>query len=397
MLSRRRRYAIWALIIVASLIALGASVATWANRQMLDNSSWKHASAKLIEDPQIRSALSIYLVDQLYTSVDVAAGLQQRLPSNLQPLAGPLAGALRQPATNAVDRLLDAPRVQKLFVDASSVAQQKLVKVLEDDTGFGITTGAGVVTLDLGQLVGELGSELGLPPAALAKIPADAGVITVMRSDQLGAAQNGVRLIEVLSVWLLVLVLGLFALAVYLAHGRRRSVLRNIGWAFVLVGLLTLLARRVTGNYAIDALTMPEYEDESRRAWLITSEILGQIGWAMVLYGLVAMLGAVLAGPTRAGVALRSRIAPVLNARPGVAWATVAGAYLLLVLWGGTHALRTAWGVVLLGALIAGGVVALRRETLREFPTVGANGTGAPDAVRVSEAAVAPAPVSKEV
>ena len=42
----------------------------------------------------------------------------------------------------------------------------------------------------------------------------------------------------------------------------------------------------------------------------------------------------------------------------GVAWAVMAAAYLLLVLWAPTHALRTAWGIVLLGAL--------RSQTLSE-------------------------------
>src|SRR3954451_12458373 len=52
----------------------------------------------------------------------------------------------------------------------------------------------------------------------------------------------------------------------------------------------------------------------------------------------------------------------------GIASAAVASVLLLLVLWGGTHALRTWWGIVLLGTLLATGVAALRHETLREFP-----------------------------
>ena len=70
---------------------------------------------------------------------------------------------------------------------------QKLVNVLEDKTGHGISTGNGVVTLDLSQLVTEIGTELGVPASALAKIPPDTGVITVMRSDQLSAAQTAVQ------------------------------------------------------------------------------------------------------------------------------------------------------------------------------------------------------------
>ena len=39
-----------------------------------------------------------------------------------------------------------------------------------------------------------------------------------------------------LSTWLLVLVLGLYALAIFLARGARRETLRNVGCALVLSG-----------------------------------------------------------------------------------------------------------------------------------------------------------------
>ena len=245
-LSRRRRVAIWALVVVASVIGLVSTLTVWTKRQLLDNEAWAKSSEELIRDPEIRSALSVYLVNELYDNVDVAATLEERLPPDLQPLAGPLAGALRQPTTNGVEFLLGRPRVQQLWINASTLAHQKAIAVLKDETGFGISTGEGVVTLDLRELVRQLGIDLGLPAAVVDRLPPDAGVITVLESDQLSAAQRAVRAIEVLSVWLGVLVLGLFALAVYLARGMRRETLRNIGWAFVLVGLRR--ARRPPGN-----------------------------------------------------------------------------------------------------------------------------------------------------
>ena len=84
-----------------------------------------------------------------------------------------------------------------------------------------------------------------------------------------------------------------------------------------------------------------------------------------------------MAGPTTAATAVRRRVAPVLNEQPGVAWAAVVARLPAAVLWGGTHALRTGWGIVLLGALIAIGVVALRHQTLREFPGREADAAGA--------------------
>ena len=193
--------------------------------------------------------------------------------------------------------------------------------------------------------------------------------------------QNGVKGIKIVSTWLVVLVLALYAAAIYLAVGARRETLRTVGWAFVFVGLLVLAVRRIAGSYTVDALAAPAYRDAAHHAWLISSSILGEVGRAIVLYGLVGVLGAVLAGPSRLAVATRRRLAPILNERPDITWGGAAFGFLLIVLWGGTHALRTWWGILLLGGLLALGIVALRRQTLHEFPEPTAEARRRRDAV----------------
>jgi hypothetical protein len=373
-LSRWRRVVIWTLIFVASLIAVVGISTLWVKRQILDDQSFRDASADVIADPDVRNALSIFLVNQLYDNVDVAASIENRLPEGAKAIAPTLAGALRQPATNVVNQLFARPRVQQLFINASSFAHDKLINVLENTTGHGITTGSGVVTLDLHQLVVDLGQQLGLSDETLAKIPADAGVITLMSSDQLSALQKGVKLIKVLSAWLLIAVLVLYALAIFLARGHRRETLRNVGWTFAIVGLFVLLIRRAVGNYAIDALAQPVNQKPAHDVYLIESSVLRQIGIATVAYGLFVVAGAILAGPTRWATSLRRHMAPTLNDAQMIAWGALAGFVVLLAAWGPTHALRTWWGVLLFAALLAGGLFALRRQTLREFPAEASGG-----------------------
>jgi hypothetical protein len=367
-LSRKRRIVIWTLVVLATVLAIVSILTTWVNRQMLDTTAFNKATSQVIQDPKVQSALATYTVNQLYENVDVAQALQQRLPPNLQPLAGPLAGALQGSATRAVTLLLQRPRVQQVFLQASTVAHEKLVNVLENKTGAGISTGDGVVTLDTHELVVEVGTQLGLSPETLAKIPADTGVITLMKSDQLKAAQTGVQAIRVLSAWLLIGVLVLYGLAIFLARGARRSTLRNAGIGLALAGLVVLVIRGLLGNYLTDALASPGYQPATHRLYLIGTSILGQIGAAALLYGAIAALGAIFAGPTPPALWLRERLAPVLNERPGIVWGAVGFVYLIAIWWGGTHALRVWWGILLLAGLIALGVVALRRQTLTEFP-----------------------------
>ena len=365
-MSKGRRTTVWVLIVLATIIAFVATLSTWVNRQVLDNNTWTSTSKQLIQDPQVQQTLSVYLVNQLYQNVDVAAALRQRLPAGFDSLAAPLSAALREPAATAVAAALQRPRVQNLWVQASQVTHQKLVNVLENKTGEGITTGNGVVTLQLGPLVQRTADELGLPGNVAARIPADAGTIVVMKSSSLGAAQGAVQAIRIASRWLLILVLGMYALAAYLARGERRITIRRIGWAFVTLGLLLVVTRKVAGNYIVDTLTSPTYHGTGHRVWGISTAILGQIGWASVLYGLLIVAAMVLAGGTTYATATRRYAAPVLIDHQAVAWGAAAGALLLAVLWGGTHALRTWWGVVLFAILIAAGLAALRRQVLEE-------------------------------
>jgi hypothetical protein len=258
--------------------------------------------------------------------------------------------------------------VQNLVVNASTIAHQKLVNVLEDKTGNGISTGNGTVTLDLHQMLVDVGTQLGLSQDALARLPANAGTITLLKSNQLSAAQTGVQAVRALSVWLFVAVFVMYGLAIYLARGARRATLRNAGIALALVGLLVLVIRTLLGDYIVSSLASPGYQPATHRLWLIGTSILGQIGAATLLYGAIAALGAIFAGPTHPATWLRSRLAPVLNEHQGYVWGGVGFIYLLAVLWGGTHALRVWWGILLLAGLIALGVIALRRQTLEEFP-----------------------------
>src|SRR5262249_7007455 len=254
--------------------------------------------------------LGDFTVNQLYENINVTQALQQHLPQQLKGLAPQLSGALQGPAARAVTLLLQRPRVQQAFIQASSIAHQKLVAVLEDKTCCGISNGNGVVTLNAHELLVEVGTQLGLSSDVLARLPSTAGQITLLKSDQLSAAQTGVRAIRVLSVWLLFGVLVLYGVAIYLARGARRATLRNAGLGLALVGLITLVIRRLLGNYLTDALSTPGYQPATHRMYLIGTSILGQIGQAAVLYGAIAALAAVFAGPTEPAVWLRRKLAP---------------------------------------------------------------------------------------
>ena len=51
----------------------------WVKRQALDTDAWVDTSTNLLENDQVREALSVYIVDQLYANADPQAVLEERL------------------------------------------------------------------------------------------------------------------------------------------------------------------------------------------------------------------------------------------------------------------------------------------------------------------------------
>ena len=363
---RTRSILAWSLLALGTLILLVGSLTVWVKRQALDTDAWVAASTEMLEDDEIREALSVYIVDQLYENGDVQGRLEERLPPELDRIAAPLAGALRQPAERAADELLQRPRVQELWENVNREAHEALLRLLEDETREGVSTAEGTVTLDLRVFIVNVGEELGLGEQLDARLPEDAGQLTVLESDELSLAQDSVKVIKALSWIVIFAALLAFGGAVWFAR-KRRSMLRNTGVVFVLVGILLLVIREAAGSYLVDALAEGESVREAAGStWIIGTSLLADVAWALIVYGAVILLGALLAGPSGVARRVRGAIAPTLRDRPGVAWAVLAGVYFLLVLWGPVPALRTWLGVLLLGGLVALGFEAFRRLAVGE-------------------------------
>ena len=365
--SKRRRTLPLVLIVVASLLAFISIFALWANRQLLDTDNWTETSSELLEDDDIRSQISIFLVDELYANVDVQGQLEAALPPRAQPLAGPAAGGLKDLAVRGVDALLQRPRPQTVWEEANRRAHTRLLQVVEGG-GDVVSTEEGDVTLDLKALLGQTADRVGVGARAEARIPEDAAQIKIMEADNLELAQDGVDLLKASAIVLVVLWLGLMALAVFMAGTWRREALRAAGFGLLFAGATVLVARSLAGDALVDSLVSTEaVRPAAESAWDISTSLLVEAASAGVIYGIVLIAAAWLAGPTRAATGTRRLLAPYLRER-NIAYGALAAIALLLVAWGPTPALRRPIPALILIALLALGVEVLRRQTAREFP-----------------------------
>ena len=371
-----RTWVPWTLVVLAAVIALVASLNVWVKRQALSTDNWTNASSQLLENDQVRSAISVYLVNQLYENVNVSQELQQQLPPPVKPLAPQIAIGLQQVLVRATDTLLARPRIQQLWREANRRAHQLFIAVLDGKHNVLQSTNGNVV-LNLQPILQQLEQQTGIGSRLVGKLPPDAGKITIMKGNQLSAARKSVKVVRVMSYFLLFLVIGLYALAMYLSRDRRK-VLLGAGLSILAVGLLILVVRRFAGNYLVDQLTSnPDAKQGVKAAWAIGTELLRNVGENAIVYGLVVVFAAWIAGPSRPATWCRRVSAPTIRDHPVVLYGAVTLLLIIVLLAGPTDGQRV-YPLLVLFAFAYVGTEWLRRHTLREFPAEASAGTQLP-------------------
>ncbi|HXY83945.1 MAG TPA: SHOCT domain-containing protein [Gaiellaceae bacterium] len=356
------------LTVIGVVLLLISVLANFVKREALDKSHFRATSRALIADATIRNQVSSTLVDQLYANVDVSAALAAKLPKNLKGLAGPIAGAAREGTDVVAQRLLERPRVQDAFVGATSLAQQQLVNVLNGKKAGFATTSSGAVVLNFRPLVIQLGNQFSFLPDLQSTIPQNAGQITVLKSNQLKAAQDATKGLRLVADWIWVLVLLAWAGAVWLARGRRRIEVRAIAVGVIASGFLVLLVRTLAGRYLVNHLVVSDsVRPAAKNAYDILTRLLAGAGWTGVIVGAVGLVGVWLVGPGKRAHAVRRAMSPYL-ARPEIAYTALVVAYLLVLWWKPTPQFGFLLNIVLFLVFAMIGLEALRRLTAREFP-----------------------------
>jgi hypothetical protein len=365
---RARRILVRVTLGLATILAIFAIFAIWADRQLLNPDNWSDTSTQLLQKPAIRTALSGYLINQLYNNVDVQAQLKSGLPKELAPLAGPISGALHSVAEQAAERALASAQIQSVWRNANRAAAQTLVTIVNGG-GSHVGIEGGTVSLNLHQIVADLTTRLGLPSDLAGKLPPSVANVKVVTSDQLGLVRNLAKALHALAVVLTILAVGLYALAVFLAHGRRRRTLMYVGFGFVFAGLAVILGRKIGQGQLVSAITKDaSIEPAARDAYSVATSLLVQVSSASIIIGIPVILAAWFAGPARWAVSARRFLAPHFRARPALVYWITAALLALVFIWGPIPATRNPVTMLLFTILAFAGAHVLRRQMAEEFP-----------------------------
>ena len=363
-----RRRTVKGLIVLGSLLAFLSVFAIWVERQALDTGEWVNTSGHLIRNQTIRTALSEYMVEQLYENVDVEKKFEEALPNDFKELSGPAASGLRTVAAPGVEKVLETGTAQALWETANQTAHEQLKEVLENKKEA-VDTSNGEVKLNLGTLLTNLAGQVGLGKDLAEQLPADAGQITILKSEQLKTAQDIVVAIKGLALLLSILTFAVFGLAIYLTRDGRWVTVLFSGVGLIVAALLVLVLRHVAGGVVVDQLVKQEnVKPAAEAAWSIGTSLMVSIATTIVIVGAFFAAAGWLSSPTGSARGARRVIAPALDRYLPYCYGGLAAILAIYLLSASGVGLRTFLTVVVLGGMAALGLRELSKQTAEEFP-----------------------------
>ncbi|MGW1543006.1 hypothetical protein ACWCPM_22665 [Streptomyces sp. NPDC002309] len=373
---RKARYAgASVLLLVALLLSPLAVVATWVDSEVADTDRYVQTVAPLGSDPAVQSAITDRLTDRVVAEVNVEAvtkwlgealadaGAPPAVVDRSGVLTGPLRAAVTSAVHSVVDRVVTSDVFEQAWVAANRRAHTAVVDVLTGSRTGAVRAEQDKVVLDLGTVIDEVKKRLvdaGFERASA--IPDPDRQITLFESDKLSEAQAGMRVLDVVGLWLPVLAVVLAALAVWTAPAHRAMLLVTAtGVALMMVLLLIALAvmRRVYLD-AVPPTTLPP--DAAQAIYDTFVRFLRDSTRTLLVVAVVTALAAYLYGPGRAALWVRRTVTRGTDAtgralrRRGLSTGAAGE-------WLGTH---RSWTT---GIVVAAGVLTL---VLWNYPTVGA-------------------------
>lgn len=386
---RLRKAGAAVLLVVTLLLAPLAVVAAWVEDTVADTDRYVETVAPLASDPAVQNVVIERLTDEVVKNVDVKAvtdaltkvladnGAPPQVVAGASALDGPLRSVVRTVVDRNVTRVITSEFFQQVWEGSNRRAHAAVVHMLTGEREGALRATGDTIQLDVGAVVDQVKERLvdaGFDKASA--IPDSDRTITLFHTDELGKAQDAMRLLNILGTWLPVITIAFAALAVWTAPGHRVMLLiTSLGISVMMAVLLVALAvvRRVYLD-AVPAATLPP--DAASAVFDTFLRFLRDSTRTLLVLFLATALAAYLYGPgrvarwvrgtagrgtTAAGQALRhaglstGRTGRLLTDHPRWTNGVVLGAgALALLLWN-----RPTVGAVVLVAVLVVAVLAL--------------------------------------
>ncbi|MEV4193438.1 hypothetical protein [Streptomyces toxytricini] len=400
---RRLRYTgATVLLLLALLLSPVGVIAAWLHNTISDQDRYVQTVAPLAQEPAVQNAVTDKLTNAVVANVDVKAvtdALQRALQQADAPpvvverseaLEGPLRSALTSAVRAVVSKVVTSDQFETVWTEANRRAQAAVEKVLTGEGSSAVQASGDTIVLDIGTLTDELKQRLvesGFEKASA--IPEVNKQVPLLQVDKLNEAQDAMRLLNTVGVWLPIAVLVLAALGVWAAPAHRVWLLATAIGLFVMM-LLLLVGLAVARRIYLDSVppaTLPP--DAAAAVYDTFVRFLRLSTRTLLVLSVVTALAAYLYGPGRGARLVRrggvrstgaaGRALERLGMRTGStghwlqehrAWTTglvIAGGALALLLWNypTPAVVALVFGIVVLLLIVLGILAAATGDSRR--------------------------------
>jgi hypothetical protein len=351
------------LVLGCGFVALSL-IAVYVRETVLDTNRYVETMAPIAASPAVQQAVAGKLDQAITSRVDFDSLMREALPSQADPYAPALAGALETVLRRQLDDFVASDSFQRLWEEANRRAHTRVVALLTTGESGRLLLDGDTVYLDLGAVVDRVRQglqERGLDRLAAA-IPATVdGRVTLLQSEGLVKAREGVDLIERLTIVLPILALLCLGGYVALARPRRRGLL-HVGLGLLVTALVLVAAVGLGRSAYLDAINQnvlprqaaAEIFDALLGLLRTGVRVLAVVAVVVTLLALVIGRAGALTGALR-GVASGRQVSWVAAHRTLLQWAAVALGAVVLFAWNPPTA-----GVVLItGALVIAAIAVI--------------------------------------
>jgi hypothetical protein len=303
--SKARAWIAGILIVIAALLVPLTVTAVWVNTTIMDTDVFVETVGPLAEEPRIQEAIAESVSSIVIDALDVEQRLSEALPAEIGFLAGPIAGATEEFVTTQADAIVKSEAFQTAWRESIRLVHETLISAV---SGTGpLQASDGQLALDVNQLVTQVADSLEISGLAQLKglLPEDSEIV-LLESDALYFATTSLRTLNVLALVLPIVVLALFIGGIVAAPDRRRAAWWT-GMAFALAMIVLILGFWGTRESILTAAASAGVASDIVEAVfdVIFASLL-TTARAGVALGVIVTLGAVLAGPSKPAVAIRS-------------------------------------------------------------------------------------------
>ena len=148
------------LVVIAALGVTLSVVGVWAGRTTLNTDRWVETVTPLDKDPAVRAAVSTYMTDQVFNTLNVDQRVKEALPPKASFLASPLSGQVRGFVQGSVNKVLASEQFAQLWPEINRVAHTQVMAILNNDSKV-VRSSGDTVTLNLLPVVNQVLVELG--------------------------------------------------------------------------------------------------------------------------------------------------------------------------------------------------------------------------------------------